>query len=374
MKSVGGLSDVCSQIVLKCVYLPRIGRPGILWSVNKLARAITKWTRACDKRLARLITYIHFASGYKPYCHVGNTAWQCRLDCFKTLTLQEIFLIRNRLQVEHYASFEATRLFQWGGCARNRLVCHTFQRNLGKFLWMQVCAWTQFPRLISGVWWLLWCIQTQVKSRKSSKHEATRCMVKYPRTEWTYNVTRRFTRDILNCLMSILFPQTWILPVKEPCCTWKRCQKRRMQKAEITQECWIDSWRARGIENHKKNMDRTKQSVQKWTDWHKKSLLTSWRGPRIFDVHQFGVFNLTNQEVLLRWPLDLIIAQQSHWKITCTEIRKIIKNQSDHKIKTEYEKAINSETYRQRARVDKKNGWRFWTPSSSSASWWQSDH
>ena len=51
--SVGELSQVCSQIVLKCLYLARIGRPDILWSVNKFARAVTKWTRACDKRSAR---------------------------------------------------------------------------------------------------------------------------------------------------------------------------------------------------------------------------------------------------------------------------------------------------------------------------------
>ena len=50
--SVGELSTVCTQIVLKCLYRARIGRPDILWSVNKLARAITKWTRACDKRFS----------------------------------------------------------------------------------------------------------------------------------------------------------------------------------------------------------------------------------------------------------------------------------------------------------------------------------
>ena len=54
MKSVGELSKVCSQIVLKCLYMARIGRPDILWSVNKLARSMTKWTKACDKRLNRL--------------------------------------------------------------------------------------------------------------------------------------------------------------------------------------------------------------------------------------------------------------------------------------------------------------------------------
>ena len=38
---------------LNCLYWARVGTPDILWSVNKLARAVTKWTKACDKRLAR---------------------------------------------------------------------------------------------------------------------------------------------------------------------------------------------------------------------------------------------------------------------------------------------------------------------------------
>ena len=83
MKSVGELSQVCSQIVLKCLCLNRIGRPDILLSVNKLARSITKWTKACDKRLNRLISYIHHACDHKQYCYVGNTAKQCRLGLFQ---------------------------------------------------------------------------------------------------------------------------------------------------------------------------------------------------------------------------------------------------------------------------------------------------
>ena len=83
MKSVGELSHVCSQIVLKCLYLARIGRPDILWSVSKLARSITKWTKACDKRLNRLISYIQQTCEYKQYCHVRNTAKQCRLGLFQ---------------------------------------------------------------------------------------------------------------------------------------------------------------------------------------------------------------------------------------------------------------------------------------------------
>ena len=74
---------MCSQIILECLYLARIGRPDILWSINQLARSITKWTKACDKRLSRLISYIHHTCEYKQFCHVGNTAKQCRLGLFQ---------------------------------------------------------------------------------------------------------------------------------------------------------------------------------------------------------------------------------------------------------------------------------------------------
>ena len=87
MESVGELSHVCSQIVLKCLYLARTGTPDILCSVNQLARSITKWTKACDKRLFRLISYIHHTCEYKQYCHMGNTVKQCRLGLFQDLDI-----------------------------------------------------------------------------------------------------------------------------------------------------------------------------------------------------------------------------------------------------------------------------------------------
>ena len=80
---MGELSKVCSQIDFTCLHLARIGRPDFLWSVNKFARSFTKWTEACDKRLFRLISYIDHTSEYKHYCHVGNTAKQCRLGLFQ---------------------------------------------------------------------------------------------------------------------------------------------------------------------------------------------------------------------------------------------------------------------------------------------------
>ena len=58
-------------------------RPDNLWSVNKLARAVTHWTQACDRRLARLISYIHHTNEFRRYCHVGNTSQHCRLGLFQ---------------------------------------------------------------------------------------------------------------------------------------------------------------------------------------------------------------------------------------------------------------------------------------------------
>ena len=63
--------------------LARIGRPDVLWSVDKHARAVTKWTGACDRRSVRLISYIHHTNDYRQYCHVGNTAQHCWLVSFQ---------------------------------------------------------------------------------------------------------------------------------------------------------------------------------------------------------------------------------------------------------------------------------------------------
>ena len=102
LKSVGELSKVCPQIGLKCLYLARIGRPDILCSVNKFARSITRWTKACDKRLSRLISYIHHTCEYTQYCHVGNTSttmqvgivsglWLCWRSCRLKIDLKVNF-------------------------------------------------------------------------------------------------------------------------------------------------------------------------------------------------------------------------------------------------------------------------------------------
>ena len=77
LESVGKLSKVCSQIIFECLYLARLCRHDILWSVNKLARAAPSGHKFVTD-LARLISNIHHTNDYRQYCHVGDTAQHCR--------------------------------------------------------------------------------------------------------------------------------------------------------------------------------------------------------------------------------------------------------------------------------------------------------
>ena len=93
-------------------FLARIGRPDILWSVHKRARAVTKWTKPCDKRLARLISYMHDTSDIKQYCYVGTRHINVNWNYFKTQILPVTEKTQNQHRVESHAFSEVTRSCQ----------------------------------------------------------------------------------------------------------------------------------------------------------------------------------------------------------------------------------------------------------------------
>ena len=142
---------------MKCLYLARSGRQDILWTINKLARSVTKRTRACDRRLARLISYIHHTSDYRQCCHVGNTAQHCRLGSFQDSDFA------GNLEDSKSTSGEGGGVFcifgsrtfvpiSWMG-KKQTSVSHS-SLNLKLFLWLLVFAWTVSPLSISGIWLL----------------------------------------------------------------------------------------------------------------------------------------------------------------------------------------------------------------------------
>ena len=73
----GALSSEAAKIVLKDLYLARLTRADILWTVNCLAREVTKWNVACDKRLHRLTAWIHHTREWTQKCWIGDALQDC---------------------------------------------------------------------------------------------------------------------------------------------------------------------------------------------------------------------------------------------------------------------------------------------------------
>ena len=78
----GHLSSCAARVVLKALYVARIARYDIMWAVNVLAREVTRWTAACDRRLHRLISYMHHTFDWAQYCYVGDLPSECWLTLF----------------------------------------------------------------------------------------------------------------------------------------------------------------------------------------------------------------------------------------------------------------------------------------------------
>ena len=200
--------------------LARIGRPDILWSVNKLARSITKWTKACDKRLNRLISYIHHTSEYKQYCHVGNTAKQCRLGLFwdsdfagdvedsKSTSAGILCIFRSRTFV----------LRSWM-CKKQTSVSH---QKLNLFRCRLTHGW--HFRSLSWIWWLKYFIPYQnqrFEKRATVKFVGnspvwhakirTKCTDKdLTNWHWSRSITRNTLWIPVLCCMSVWMMRPWL--------------------------------------------------------------------------------------------------------------------------------------------------------------------
>ena len=80
--ATGSLAPVAAQIVLKMLWLARNYRYDIYFTVNYLARFVTKWSAACDAMLFHLTCYINSTVHYVQQCAVGDTAEHINIGLF----------------------------------------------------------------------------------------------------------------------------------------------------------------------------------------------------------------------------------------------------------------------------------------------------
>ena len=212
-------------IVLKCLFLARIGRPDIPWSVNKLARSITKWTKACDKRLCRLISYIHHTCELKQYCHVGNTAKQCRLGLFQDSDFAgDLVDSKSTSGGTLCVFFEVIHLFQSVGCVGHKLQFRTVQQNQKSFLWMQDWGWMVSPAL--DLWDLIVAVLGNTNQSHKERRDPLMKNVKFVQHLTQFKNENNLREWSMIWTMSILFPQTSTLLIKKLCCTCLKTTKQ----------------------------------------------------------------------------------------------------------------------------------------------------
>ena len=79
LKTKGELAQASAHIAFKILFSARRARPDLYWATNALARVVTKWNIACDRKLHRLISYIYTRTDWSLESYVGDQPLQCAL-------------------------------------------------------------------------------------------------------------------------------------------------------------------------------------------------------------------------------------------------------------------------------------------------------
>ena len=77
--SPGILEKDAAKIIMKMLYGARLVRYELLWPICSIARMVSKWSRAEDKRLYRLICYLHTTLNHTLESFVGDPAHCCNV-------------------------------------------------------------------------------------------------------------------------------------------------------------------------------------------------------------------------------------------------------------------------------------------------------
>ena len=145
--TVGELSQVCSQIVLKCLYLARIGGLETFfgWYTNLLEQSQNGLELVANSWLVWFLILITQMT-------TDIVMWETRVSIvdwvyFRTQILLATLRTRNQLREESYVSSDAERLSPSVGCAISKLLSRTVYRVWNYFTgcWIMygwaLCSW-----------------------------------------------------------------------------------------------------------------------------------------------------------------------------------------------------------------------------------------
>ena len=76
------LAPIALKVVMKVLYCARFARPDIMRATCKLASKVSKWTRECDRRLHKLMSYLHSTKQVISRGCVGDNVEKCHIALF----------------------------------------------------------------------------------------------------------------------------------------------------------------------------------------------------------------------------------------------------------------------------------------------------
>ena len=147
---VGELPEVCSQIVLKCLYLDRIGRPDIM-----VSELFGKSFHEVEQSLCQHIGQVDFL-------HSSHEWIQTTLPRGKHSIIMQTWIVswcwfclisqtQNQRQAELCVFFGSHTFVPVGwSCKKTDGCISQWYRSRSHFLWTLVCVWMKFPAV--GLW------------------------------------------------------------------------------------------------------------------------------------------------------------------------------------------------------------------------------
>ena len=78
----GQLANSACKVLMKCLWLGRLARPDIIKPIGDLSTKVQSWTANCDKRLYRLLCYIHATIDHRLVAHITDPAKDLQLTLY----------------------------------------------------------------------------------------------------------------------------------------------------------------------------------------------------------------------------------------------------------------------------------------------------
>ena len=173
-----------------------------------------KWTKACDKRLNRLISYIHHTCEYKQYCYVGNIRFYLQYCHVGNSRGSWGFKIYIRWNIVHFR--------KWFVCANQLDVKET---NFSFAQFNRIKSHFFGCRLKVGRYTRTWFMGSDCRSSSTETRiriikngeTCVRTNVRFVQYLTHFKNERNLMEWSMIWTMLILFPQTWILLIRKLC-------------------------------------------------------------------------------------------------------------------------------------------------------------